>query len=166
MAAFRTVLLQVVRLEDPHACEPTCRALREGFPGSIITLPAEYHVARVGHLSGVDEVMVMEPGFWKQVRALRAQRFDAACVSYECPALPGPVRLEAMAMLCGSRGLLAASGAWLGDIARFRLALRIACGLGMAALCAIVGVALSLVLMPLLLLSRLLPAGAAKGWAQ
>jgi hypothetical protein len=165
MSTARLMLLQVVRLEDPQACEPVCQALRERFPGSIISLPAHYHVARVGHVSAVDQVILMEPALWKAAGELRARRFDAACIAYECPSLPGPLRLEALALLSRSGRLLAYVDGRLREVSSARLALRIACGLGIAALCAILGTAVSLLLPPLLL-SRLRPTAMVKGHEQ
>ena len=146
MAGPRVLLLQVVRLEDPQASGPVCQALRRRLPGCAISLPAHYAVARVGHLAGVDDVMVMEPGFWKGARHLRTQRFDAACIAYECPSLPGPLGLEALALTSGATRLLAATGGELRGISRGKLALRVLCGTGIAGLCALFGALISLVL--------------------
>jgi hypothetical protein len=155
MNPTRVVLLQVVRLEDPGACEPACRALRRRFPGCVISLPAPYAVARVGHIAGVDRIVVVEPGFRKATRQLAAERFDAACIGYEWPSLPGPLALEVRALMLGTAHLLAAVGGELRGMSRARLALRVACGLGIAALCAVAVGAISPLLFALLALGGL-----------
>jgi hypothetical protein len=155
MRAVRSILLfHAVRAEEPLALERICAALRERWPGATIVAAAPSRAAWLSDLSGADDVLVMGP--WRRTLSkIRARRFDAACIVYDAPSLPGPTALEAVALASGCGRLTALAGGGVVGLSRIKVGLRVAAGLVTAAVLAAAGAAAAVIVSGFLIASAL-----------
>jgi hypothetical protein len=151
------LLLHAVREEDYRAVQEICRALRNHWPGAAIAVAASSRAAWLSNLSGADEVLVMGGGWRKSLQKLRSRRFDAACLVYEAPRLPGPVALEVIALASGCSRFLALVDGRVVGLSRFRLGVRAGTGIVIAALAAAAGAAAAVIVSAFLVASALTP---------
>jgi len=155
MRAVRSILLfHAVRAEEPEVIERLCAALRGRWPGAAIVAAAPSRAAWLLDLSGADEVLVMGP--WRRtLRKIRARRFDAACIVYDAPSLPGPVAVEMVALASGCRELIALVHDRPIPMSRIALGLRIGAGIMIAVLLGAAGIAAAVIVSCLLTASAL-----------
>jgi hypothetical protein len=153
------LVLQAQRLAALSELEETCRRARQHFGGCrVVVLADAMTSALIKRLGYADEVLRMSRWSCGRMRALlrRLERRGVTdmAIAYDSAALPGPARLEWLALASRKPIYFRETGGPLAPISRARLTARLAAEALLAALAMVAGAAVAIMVAGALLLTQ------------